>query len=85
VDYIDSLLIHCARRPPTWPDDLKRMTDAFSEAKEKKLIRLKGVSCYGLPALTCATREDWMDVHLARQPAKPPRGRRRRRAALART
>ncbi len=65
VDYIDSLLIHCATRS-TWPDDLKRMMDAFSEAKERKLIRLKGVSCHGLPALTRATTEDWVDVHLAR-------------------
>jgi predicted aldo/keto reductase-like oxidoreductase len=65
VDYIDSLLIHCATRP-TWPDDLKRMMDAFSEAKERKLIRLKGVSCHGMPALTRATGEDWVDVHLAR-------------------
>ena len=65
VDYIDSLLIHCATTT-TWADDLKRMMDAFSEAKARKLIRLKGVSCHGLPALTRATREDWCDVHLAR-------------------
>jgi predicted aldo/keto reductase-like oxidoreductase len=65
VEYIDSLLIHCATRP-TWPDDLKRMMDAFSEAKERKLIRVKGVSCHGMPALTRATQEDWVDVHLAR-------------------
>jgi predicted aldo/keto reductase-like oxidoreductase len=65
VDYIDSLLIHCATTP-TWPDDLKRMMDAFSEAKSRKLIRVKGVSCHGLPALTRAGREDWVDVHLAR-------------------
>jgi predicted aldo/keto reductase-like oxidoreductase len=65
VDYIDCLLIHCATTP-TWPDDLKRIMDAFSEAKERKIIRLKGVSCHGLPALTRATREDWVDVHLAR-------------------
>src|SRR5512134_225958 len=65
VDYIDSLLIHCATTA-TWADDLKRMMDAFSEAKARKLIRLKGVSCHGLPALTRATQEDWVDVHLAR-------------------
>ncbi len=65
VDYIDSLLIHCATTP-TWPDDLKRMMDAFTEAKERKLIRVKGVSCHGMPALTRAGREDWVDVHLAR-------------------
>ena len=65
VDYIDSLLIHCATTP-TWADDLKRMMDAFAEAKERKLIRLKGVSCHGLPALARAANEDWVDVHLAR-------------------
>lgn len=65
VDYIDSVLIHCATTA-TWADDLKRMMDAFSEAKERKVIRLKGVSCHGLPALTRAAAEDWVDVHLAR-------------------
>jgi predicted aldo/keto reductase-like oxidoreductase len=65
VEYIDSLLIHCATTP-TWPDDLKRMMDAFSEARARKIIRMKGVSCHGLPALRRAAREDWVDVHLAR-------------------
>jgi aryl-alcohol dehydrogenase-like predicted oxidoreductase len=65
VEWIDSLLIHCATTG-TWHDDLKRMMDAFSEAQEKKIIRLKGVSCHGLPALTRALEVDWIDVHLAR-------------------
>ena len=65
TDYLDSLLIHCATAA-TWPDDLKRMMDAFAEAQQKKLIRLKGVSCHGLPALQAATKVDWVDVHLAR-------------------
>lgn len=65
VDYIDSLLIHCATEN-NWHEQLKGMMDAYSEAQEKKLIRLKGVSCHGLPALTRATEVDWIDVHLAR-------------------
>lgn len=65
TDYIDSLLIHCARLP-TWPEDLKFMMDVLEEAKEKKLIRLHGVSCHGLPALRAATKCDWVDVHLCR-------------------
>jgi diketogulonate reductase-like aldo/keto reductase len=65
VDYIDSLLVHCATTSD-WPEKLKVMLEAFSEAKEKKLIRTKGVSCHGLPALTTATKSDWVDVHLAR-------------------
>ena len=65
VDYIDSLLIHCCTKP-TWDEDLRRMRDAFSEAKEKKIIKLHGVSCHGLPALQRATHVDWADVQLAR-------------------
>ena len=65
TDYIDSLLIHCARQDH-WDDALKRMLDAFAEAQEKKIIRVKGVSCHGLAPLRCATGVDWVDVHLVR-------------------
>jgi predicted aldo/keto reductase-like oxidoreductase len=65
VDYIDSLLIHCTTKA-SWPDDLRRMMDAFSEAKERGVIRLKGVSCHGLHPLERATTVDWVDVHLVR-------------------
>ena len=65
VEYIDSLLLHCALKH-TWPTDLRRMMDAFDDAKQKGIIRVKGVSCHGLPALTAATHADWVDVHLAR-------------------
>jgi predicted aldo/keto reductase-like oxidoreductase len=65
VEYIDSLLLHCTLKH-TWPTDLRRMMDAFDEAKQKGVIRVKGVSCHGLPALTAATHADWVDVHLAR-------------------
>lgn len=65
VDHVDSLLIHCATTN-TWQDDLKGMMDAFDAAVEKKWVRLKGVSCHGLPALKRALDGDWVDVHLAR-------------------
>ena len=65
TDYIDSLLIHCTTES-TWDADLRRMMDAFDEAQERKLIRLKGVSCHGLPALKRATRVEWVQVQLAR-------------------
>jgi len=65
TDYIDSLLIHCTTRA-SWPADLQRMMDAFSEAKEKGIIRAKGVSCHGLHPLRAATDVDWVDVHLVR-------------------
>ena len=65
TDYIDSLLIHCATLS-TWPEDLKFIMDVFQEAKEKKVIRLQGVTCHGLPGLRAATKTDWVDVHQIR-------------------
>ena len=65
VDYIDSLLIHCAVKPD-WDESRKRLVDAFEEAKNKKIIRAHGLSCHALPALTKAARLDWVDVNLVR-------------------
>lgn len=65
TDYIDSLLVHCMIREK-WTDEWKRVMDAFDEAKEKKWIRAKGVSCHTLPALRAATASDWTEVHLVR-------------------
>src|SRR5215469_4734140 len=65
TDYVDSLLIHCMING-TWTDGWKRVMDGFDEAKEKKWIRAKGVSCHSLPALRAATASDWTEVHLVR-------------------
>jgi aryl-alcohol dehydrogenase-like predicted oxidoreductase len=65
TDYVDSLLIHCMVKDG-WTDEWKRIMDAFDEAKEKKWIRAKGVSCHSLPALRTATASNWTDVHLVR-------------------
>lgn len=65
VDYIDSLLVHCAVRAD-WDEGRKRLLDAFEEAKAKKIILAHGVSCHTLPALTKAARLDWVDVNLVR-------------------
>ena len=65
TDYLDSLLVHCMVKD-TWTDEWKRVMDAFDEAKEKKIIRAKGVSCHSLPGLTRAVQSDWVEVHLVR-------------------
>jgi len=65
TDYIDSLLIHCMSTG-TWTDDFKRVMDGFDQAKEKKWIRAKGVSCHSLPALGAAAASNWTEVHLVR-------------------
>jgi predicted aldo/keto reductase-like oxidoreductase len=64
-DYVDSLLIHCMVKDG-WTDEMKRIMDGFDEAKGKKWIRAKGVSCHSLPALRAATTSSWTDVHLVR-------------------
>jgi 1-deoxyxylulose-5-phosphate synthase len=65
TDYVDSLLVHCMQRG-NWTDDWKRVTEAFDQAKEKKWIRTKGVSCHTLPALRAGVASDWTEVHLVR-------------------
>lgn len=65
TDYVDSMLIHCMVKDG-WTDDYERIMDAFTEAKDKKWIRAKGVSCHSLPALRAATSSPWTEVHLVR-------------------
>jgi 1-deoxyxylulose-5-phosphate synthase len=65
TDYIDSMLIHCMVQN-AWTDDWKRIMDGYDQAKEKKWIRAKGVSCHSMPALRAARQTDWTEVHLVR-------------------
>jgi len=65
TDYIDSMLIHCMVKDG-WTDQWKRVMDGFEEAKSRKWIRAKGVSCHSLPALRTAAASDWPEVHLVR-------------------
>jgi aryl-alcohol dehydrogenase-like predicted oxidoreductase len=65
TDYVDSMLVHCMIHDH-WTDDWKRIMDGYDEAKEKKWIRAKGVSCHSLPALRGARKSDWTEVHLVR-------------------
>ena len=65
TDYIDSMLVHC-QTDENWTDKWKRAMDGFNEAKEKKWIRAKGVSCHTLGALRTAVASDWTETHLVR-------------------
>ena len=65
TDYVDSMLIHCMVKDG-WTDEWKRIMDGFNEARDKKWILAKGVSCHSLPALRAATASDWTEVHLVR-------------------
>jgi predicted aldo/keto reductase-like oxidoreductase len=65
TDYIDSLLMHCMIKD-RWHEEQRRLMDALEEAREKKLILARGVSCHSLPALSRSARTPWVEVQLAR-------------------
>jgi predicted aldo/keto reductase-like oxidoreductase len=64
-DYFDILLVHCVRTKG-WAQDLERLRDHFSEAKEKKIILSHGASCHGLLPLRDFPGNKWLDVALLR-------------------
>lgn len=65
TEYLDVVLIHCATKPG-WPEDLRKMRDDLSSAREKGVVRAVGVSCHGLPALRQVAGCGWVEVCLAR-------------------
>jgi predicted aldo/keto reductase-like oxidoreductase len=64
-EYFDILLIHCVRQP-RWPQELERMRDTFSEAKQRKVILAHGASAHGLLPLRDFPGNKWLDVALLR-------------------
>jgi predicted aldo/keto reductase-like oxidoreductase len=64
-DYFDILLLHNVQSP-TWPKDLERLRDAFSEAKHKQIIRSHGCSGHGLLPVRAYPGTKWMDIALMR-------------------
>jgi len=64
-EYFDILLMHCVRSPK-WPEELKRLQDTFSEARQKKVILAKGASVHGLLPLRAFPGNQWLDVALFR-------------------
>lgn len=64
-DYVDIMLMHCVRSPK-WPEEMKPLEDALSEAKAKKIIHAHGASCHGLLALRAFPGHQWLDVALLR-------------------
>jgi 1-deoxyxylulose-5-phosphate synthase len=65
TDYFDILLMHCVRSA-RWPEELKRLQDALSEAKSKQIIRAHGASVHGLLPLRAFPGNPWLDVALMR-------------------
>ena len=64
-EYLDILLLHNVRTP-TWPAQLERLRDEFSEVKSRKIISAHGASCHGLLPLRAFPDNKWLDVALMR-------------------
>jgi hypothetical protein len=65
-EYFDILLLHCVR-VPDWADQFKRLRDALSDAKQRKVILAHGASCHGLlPLRAFPASTGWLDVALLR-------------------
>jgi 1-deoxyxylulose-5-phosphate synthase len=64
-EYFDILLMHCVRSP-NWPVETQPLQDAFSEAKDKKIILAHGASVHGLQGARNFPGNQWLDVALFR-------------------
>lgn len=65
TDYIDIVLMHCMT-DGNWPEKLKGVRDALSEAKQKGHVKLVGCSCHSFEALRASAACPWVDIQLAR-------------------
>lgn len=65
TDYFDIMLLH-VQQGDDWPEASKRWQDAISEAQQKKIIRARGASVHGLPALRQVPQNDWLQVAMIR-------------------
>jgi predicted aldo/keto reductase-like oxidoreductase len=65
TDFFDIVLLH-ALQMPTWPEERKRAIEVLAEAREKGLVRTRGVSLHALEALETAAKTPWVRVQLAR-------------------
>lgn len=65
TEYVDIMLLHCVR-VADWPQQYEKLRDAFSEAKDKKVMLAHGASCHGLLPLRSFPGNKWLDVALMR-------------------
>jgi predicted aldo/keto reductase-like oxidoreductase len=65
TDYFDIMLLH-VQQGTDWPDKSKRWQDAISEAQHKQVIRARGASVHGLPALRQVPQNEWLQVAMIR-------------------
>jgi aryl-alcohol dehydrogenase-like predicted oxidoreductase len=65
TDYLDIVLVH-AQTSSNWTSERKGVKEVLSEAKEKGIIKVHGVSCHSIGALRAAAADPWVELDLAR-------------------
>jgi aryl-alcohol dehydrogenase-like predicted oxidoreductase len=65
TEYFDIMLLHW-QHTADWVSETKRWQDGILEAQSKKLIKARGASVHGLPALRQMPGNEWLEVALIR-------------------
>jgi predicted aldo/keto reductase-like oxidoreductase len=65
TDYFDIMLLH-VQQGTDWPEKSKHWQDAISEAQHRQVIRARGASVHGLPALRQVPQNEWLQVAMIR-------------------
>ena len=65
TEYFDIMLLHW-QRTPEWVAKTGRWQEGILEAQSKKIIRARGASVHGLPALRQMPGNQWLEVAMIR-------------------
>jgi aryl-alcohol dehydrogenase-like predicted oxidoreductase len=65
TDYFDIMLLHW-QHTPDWVESSKRWEDGILEAQRTKLIKTRGASVHGLPALRQMPGNKWLEIAMIR-------------------
>jgi aryl-alcohol dehydrogenase-like predicted oxidoreductase len=65
MDYFDIMLLHW-QHTAEWREESKRWQDGIEEAQHKQVVRKRGASVHGLPALRQMPGFNWLDIGLIR-------------------
>ncbi|MGB7356178.1 MAG: aldo/keto reductase [Acidobacteriaceae bacterium] len=65
TDYFDVMLLHW-QRGPEWPHESNGWQDAIDEAQHRGVVRSRGASVHGLPALAQVPTFKWLQVAMIR-------------------
>lgn len=65
TDYFDVMLLHW-QHLETWPEDSLRWQDGIAEAQSRHIVKVRGASVHGLPALRQVPKDNWLQVAMIR-------------------